>query len=361
MGDGKGGGMGWKVVKRVPNPWGQVPISGGGRSVVATVAGYMARVREEANRRDCVSRRHHYVPQSYLRAWSPDGRRVRVLDTRNGTERLQVVRDTCVKENFYRFTGGTEAHNQAEAMLAVIDDETARLLRTLYPWSPGDDFNFDDFMSLAVVLALQRNRTPQIRRYLAAIDTWQRERAAQTIRPLTAEGHVTALFESAFRAADEHSTRQLEIWDDPRHRFITSDQPVQLSDDAGQDYASLATSSHLWWPISPGRLVVLSTELKEVKVIRRVVDRATVDRVRRATVKGAESVIIAKPNDSDLPVGKRLNRRPQLRVDCSAVAPDERKCRVRFTWGYGTGTVDRACDPLCAMTGTNSGTGPAAR
>ncbi|MFF9178153.1 DUF4238 domain-containing protein [Streptomyces sp. NPDC014793] len=85
-----------------------------------------------ASRRDCVSRRHHYVPQSYLRAWSPDGRRVRVLDTRNGSERLQGLRDTCVRENFYRLAQGGEAHNQAEAMLAVIDDETARLLRTLH-------------------------------------------------------------------------------------------------------------------------------------------------------------------------------------------------------------------------------------
>ncbi len=349
--------MGWRLVETVPNPWGQVPVSDGGRSVVAPVASYMARVREEASRRDCVSRRHHYVPQSYLRAWSPDGRRVRVLDTRNGTERLQGLRDTCVRENFYRLAEGGEAHNQAEAMLAVIDDETARLLRTLHSWAPGDDFIFDDFMSLAVILAFQRNRTPQVRRHLAAINTWQRDRAAQAIRPLTADCHVTAMFDSVFHAADEHSTRQLELWDDPKGRFITSDQPVQLSPEAGQDYSSTTTGSSLWWPISPGRLAVLSSDLQGIKVVHRIVNRQTVDRVRRAVVRGAESVIIAKPTDFDLPVGKRLGRRPQLQVDCSPVAPTARKCRIHFTWGHGTSTVDRACDPLCAMASTSSGTG----
>lgn len=349
--------MEWKLVGTVPNPWGQVPVSDNGKSVVATVAGYMSRVREKASRRDCISRRHHYVPQSYLRAWSPDGRRVRVLDTRNGTDRLQGLRHTCVRENFYRFTKGGDAHNQAEAMLAVIDDETARLLRTLHSWAPGEDFNFDDFMSLAVILAFQRNRTPQMRRHLAAIDTWQRDRAAQTIRPLTADSHVKAMFDSAFLAADEHSTQQLEVWDDPRGRFITSDQPVQRSSEAGQDYASTTTGSSLWWPISPVRLVVLSSDLQGAKVVHRIVNRQTVDRVRREVVRGSESAIIAKPTDFDLPVGKRLGRRPQLQVDCSPVAPAARKCRIRFAWGHGTSTVDRACDPLCAMASTSGGAG----
>ncbi|MEU7143891.1 DUF4238 domain-containing protein [Nocardia sp. NPDC046473] len=101
----------------------------------------MQRVADAASTRDCVSRRHHYVPQSYMRAWSPDRKRVRVLDTRNGIDKLRGLRDTCVQENFYRVTDpDTGQHNQVERMLAVIDDETARLLQVLSRWSPGDDF-----------------------------------------------------------------------------------------------------------------------------------------------------------------------------------------------------------------------------
>ncbi|MGW7646395.1 DUF4238 domain-containing protein [Streptomyces bobili] len=61
----------------------------------------MANVAAAAARRDCVSRRHHYVPRAYMKAWSPDGKRVRVLDTINGFDRLRGLRDTWVRDNFY--------------------------------------------------------------------------------------------------------------------------------------------------------------------------------------------------------------------------------------------------------------------
>ncbi|MGW0868939.1 DUF4238 domain-containing protein [Streptomyces sp. NPDC002740] len=343
--------MTWELISSVRNPWGEVPVSGGGQSLAPRVADYMGRVAEKAKERDCVSRRHHYVPQSYMKAWSTDGKRVRVLDTHYGIDKLRGLRDTCVRENFYQVTDDEKRHQQVEAMLAVIDDESARLLKVLHRWAPGDDVAFDDFMSLAVILAFQRNRTPQVKRHLEAIDEWKRNRANQTVRNLTTSGFVGTLFDSAYTAADEHSTRQLELWDDPQGRFITCDQPVQMSSDHTGEPPTTLTSKHIMWPISPRRMVVLSQELQGRKVVHRHLVRREVDRVRRVFIRGAEVAIIALPKDDDLPVGKALSRRPQLRVDCTPIAPEERKCRIRLAWGYGPSTLDQACDPLCAMGG----------
>ncbi|MET8145654.1 DUF4238 domain-containing protein [Sphaerisporangium sp. NPDC005288] len=136
--------MAWKLISSVPNPCGGVTMTADGQSVDPHVQAYMARVAEVAAKRDCVSRRHHYVPQSYLRAWSPDGKRVRVLDTRNGLDKLRGLRDTCVEENFYRVTDPQHGpHNQVEAMLGVIDDETAVLLQKTAPLGPGDDLQLE--------------------------------------------------------------------------------------------------------------------------------------------------------------------------------------------------------------------------
>jgi hypothetical protein len=342
--------MSWALIDSVPNPWGEVPITGGGQSVTPLVEAYMARVAEVATRRDCVSRRSHYVPQSYLRAWSPDRKQVRVLDTRNGIDRLRGLRDTCVRENFYRVTDATNIqHNQVEAMLAVIDDEMARLLRVLRGWRPEDDFTFADFMSLAVVVAFQMNRTPQARRLITTIDDWTVRRAGQPPSDLTNDYFVDLLFSTAYRTADELSSRQLELWDDPRGRFITCDQPVLLSRDSPGTPPSTTSSRYIWWPLSSHRLLVFNLVSQGHKIVHRVANRTDIDEVRTVFIRGAESAIIALAEDRGLPSGKRLLRRPQLQVDCVPQDVKARKCRIGFGWGYSSGTLDHACMTLCAM------------
>jgi hypothetical protein len=335
-------------------------MSAGGRSVVPQVKEYMSRVAEVATKRDCVSRRHHYVPQSYLRAWSPDRKRVRVLDTRNGFDKLIGLRDTCVEENFYRVTDrSNRPHNQVEAMLGVIDDETANLLEKLRRWTPGDDIQFGDFMSLAIVMGLQRNRTPQARRNIAAMSDWLTRRAGQPAQELITDHYVDVLFRAMYEAADQISIRQLELWDDPQGRFITCDQPVLLSQNDSGEPPSMNTSRYVWWPISPHRLIVFSRGHQGQKVVHRVVGRREVNEVRKTFIRGAESAIIALPADRNLPSGRPLQKRPQLQVVCEPLKA--RECGMHFGWGsYGAETLDRTCQPLCAMAelGLNSATTP---
>lgn len=345
--------MTWKLIDTVPNPWGEVPMTDNGRSVVPLVEAYMVRVREKAGARDCVSRRSHYVPKAYLRAWSWNGRQVRVLDTRNGYDKPRGLRATCVREDFYRVTDGYDVqHNQVEAMLAVLDDEMARLLLLLRQWAPGDGLAFEDFMSLAVVVGMQSNRTPQARRFLATRGTWLTKRAGQPPEQLTNDHYVDLLFRAMYRTADQLSTRQLELWDDPQGRFITSDHPVLLSQDAPGTPPALYSCKYIWWPISPTRLVVFSNEHRGIKIVHRAASRGEIEQVRKAVVRGAEAEIIALPGDRDVPAGKVLHKRPQLQVDCIPVNVTERKCRFAFGWGYGATVIDHACQPICALAHT---------
>jgi hypothetical protein len=181
-----------------------------------------------------------------------------------------------------------------------------------------------------------------------------RRRALQKSPTLTTTGFVASLFQSTYRAADEHSTRQLELWDDPQERLITSDQPVILSADASGRSPSTLTSEYLWWSLSPSRLLVLSQNLQPRAVVHRTLTRREVDRLREAVIRNAEAVIIALPQDTDLPTARRLRRRPQLSVACTPVDTKAHRCRIELATGYGAETLDRTCQPLCAVVAMRS-------
>ena len=72
----------WKVVKSVPNPWGIVPHTGGGKALTPEARAFMDNLIKQQGAKDPVSRRHHYVPQAYLREWSFDNKRVWTLVVR---------------------------------------------------------------------------------------------------------------------------------------------------------------------------------------------------------------------------------------------------------------------------------------
>jgi hypothetical protein len=168
----------------------------------------MADVIAQSRRRDAVSKRHHYVPKGYLKAWSPDGKRVEVVDTVTGTQKFQGLGDTCVKENFYQLFDADGAHNQAEKMMSVLDDELVRVVRILLALQPGDDLSFEDFMSFGHMITLQRTRTPQTRRLMSAWGDWIAQQTWRPgTRPFTATSpvwHLSSLFDAMVGGRRQH-------------------------------------------------------------------------------------------------------------------------------------------------------------
>ena len=122
---------------------------------------------------DPVSRRHHYVPKSYLRQWSFDGKRVWALDTVTGVVKPVGLRDVCVKEDFYRVVGADGApHNRVELLFGVVDSELRRVQLLFDNLEDPDSLEFDDLVGLGVSMAVQRMRSPQQRRLQVQYNKW---------------------------------------------------------------------------------------------------------------------------------------------------------------------------------------------
>jgi len=122
---------------------------------------------------DPVSRRHHYVPKSYLQQWSFDGKRVWTLDTLTGAVRSLGLRDVCVKENFYRVVGSDgAAHNRVELLFGVVDSELRRVQLLFDNLEDPVSLEFDDLVGLGVSMAVQRMRTLQQRRLELQNNKW---------------------------------------------------------------------------------------------------------------------------------------------------------------------------------------------
>jgi Protein of unknown function (DUF4238) len=322
----------WTLVSRTKNPWGEIPMTGGGRSRTDRAKKYMADVIAQSRRRDAVSKRHHDVPKGYLKAWSPDGKRVEVVDTATGAHKFQGLGDTCVKEHFYQLFDADGAHNQAEKMMSVLDDELVRVVRILLALRPGDDLSFEDFMSFGHMITLQRTRTPQTRRLMSAWGDWIAQQTWRPgTRPFTATSpvlHLSSLFDAMWEGADNMTTRTLELWDDPKGRFITCDAPVQVPHLTTGTRQDLMAAQRIWWPISPTRAVCSSHRTTEEKVTFMQATTLEVDEVRAAMIHGRERVLIAtKDQLSSLPVGKRLRKRTQIHLRCEPVPPPQ-QCRV---------------------------------
>lgn len=324
-------GDGWQIVETVRNPWGRVPMTGGGRSLSDGAQHYMARLEAQVQAQDTVSRRHHYVPQAYLRQWSTDNKRVWTWDTATGAVRPLGIRGVGVAEDFYRVIGSDGvAHNRVELLFGVVDTELRRIQRLFNQLDDPEVLTFDDLLGLGVSIAVQRMRTVQERRLRLQHDAWlvaQNPHEFATIRndsdnPLREAGiHTKLLFDAMWESADVLTSRQIEIWLDTRGRFITCDAPV-LTPFRRNVRPNLVAAPYILWPISPHRVVALSNDLRGQKAVLREATGQMVGMVRQGVLQGRERMIFASEEQRDrLSEGKTIRRRAQSRMRCSQFTP----------------------------------------
>ena len=322
---------GWTVVKRVRNPWGQVPLTAGGQSLSGHAQRYMDELMSHADSVDPDSRRHHYVPKTYLKHWSFDGRRVWTLDTKTGLAKPLGLRDVCVEENFNRVVGPDgEPHNRVELIFGVVDKELARVQSLLIGLEDPNALEFDDLIGLGVTVSVQRNRTLQQRRLRLQHNHWLHVQNPDDFvsientedEPFRLAGiHTELLFKSIWNAADVMTTRHIEIWDDPQGRFMTSDAPVIVPFKRNQR-TDLISTPYVIWPISPFRTVALTNEPTGEKATILLATGKHLGMVREGVEQGRERLIFASEAQSGrLPTGKKFRRRVQSRVRCSQYKP----------------------------------------
>jgi hypothetical protein len=349
---------GWQLVKQVRNPWGQVPLTAGGQSLPGRARDYMDKLVSLQEAKDTVSRRHHYVPQAYLRQWSFDGKRVWVLDTVSGAVRPRGLPDVCVAENFYRVVGPNGvAHNRVELLFGVVDTELRRVQTLLNQLEDPDDLEFDDLIALGVTVAVQRMRTLQERRLQQQRNAWIVAQNPQDFKSandpedphLSAGIHTQSLFSAMWRAADVLTTRQIEVWHDPQGRFMTCDTPV-LVPFRRNIRPNLLTAPYIVWPVRPHRVVALSNNLLGEKAVIREATGKLVGIVRDGIEQGRERMIFSSEQQRDrLPRTKKFRRRTQTRLRCSQRTPqgeyvEPPGCCVEQSYAFAVGPDVALCD-----------------
>jgi hypothetical protein len=291
----------------------------------------MSRLAAQHEAKDPVSRRHHYVPQAYLRQWSFDGKRVWTLDTITRAVNPLGIASVCVKENFHRVIGQNgAAHNRVELLFGIVDTELRRVQVLFDQLQDPETLEFDDLVGLGVSMAVQRMRTVQQRRLRLQHNAWLVAQNPKQFRSIEDDSdnphreagfHTRLLFDAMWKAADVLTTRQIEVWHDPQGRFVTCDAPV-LVPFMRNVRPSLIAAPYVIWPVSPHRAVALNNDPQGEKAVIREADGRLVGMVRQSVEEGRERMIFASEDQREgLPNGKKFRRRAQVRLRCSDRKP----------------------------------------
>lgn len=103
-------------------------------------------------------KRHHYVPQFYLKNFANDKGQIWVYDRQTKKYRQQNVRDTAVQQHYYRIETKDGTHStEIESFLAELEGNACTAIVKL---ERGETLTEDDRQYVAAYVALQMTRVP---------------------------------------------------------------------------------------------------------------------------------------------------------------------------------------------------------
>lgn len=151
-----------------------------------------------------VAKRHHTVPQFYLRGFA-DADRIATVQLPGTRRFVQSVSDASVAKNFYAVEGHEDGDDVIERALGEIEGATASVLHRIvagtWPLNP------DDRMTLGYFIALQATRVPVQRRTMDYV-------ARQMLRLQIGAGGKASLWRQLERQGTEVTDELVEeVWE----------------------------------------------------------------------------------------------------------------------------------------------------
>ena len=284
-------------------------------SAPASIRSVVLRAAEGARK----SKRHHYVPVSYLQGWLGEDENVTVWDTTTGKVYETNPINVCLERDFY--TGMLEDGTKTrlmEGLLAELDAGFARRIRQVTE-SDSLPESARDRAYLALDVAIQEGRQPQRRRMMASMATTlgrtlvgaELERHGLDPGSLSAtiDGgkHVQLMLNTAFEAAPLIAASSWTLHVADRDVFATCDVPVLYDYTAAPDMQLLSGTEIGRWligqsaaagvPLQDLRAGLLSASSILFPLGPRHLLEVTPDELERNLVISARRTVVEKHED----------------------------------------------------------------
>lgn len=271
------------------------------------------------------AKRHHYVPQFYLKGFA--GRRgsvdqiVTIPNNKLDEGRPGSVADTAVISNFYTFTptGEGEASVSVERLLSSVEAKArnalARLaLGRLFPPQPTDRLALACFLALQFVRGPEQRRSPEASGDMIlqialskALDEDGDPIGSTTdshggLVMIQSDSHLLALMlDTATALVPYFYDRYYTVLEYPGGGLMTSDNPIVLMPDSIShsegEPVGLANASEIYMPLDRMRLLVLIRDSEVGNRFFREMGPDTIDFHNQMIVDHSWAEVYCHPED----------------------------------------------------------------